>query len=113
MWASASDTSIYLMWRGRGGRRGSKVTRPISRHKRNNKPRINSFWDVSYNLLGEGEEEDVEEIHMSQNVVTTRSGKKTSSSDSPSTSEPAKTTSTTRKHIPMVNKLHLLLPYLN
>jgi hypothetical protein len=49
------------------------------------------FW------FGRREEEDVEEIHMSQNVVTTRSGSNTSSSDSPSTYDPTKTTSNTHK----------------
>jgi hypothetical protein len=56
--------------------------------------------DVSYGLLGEGEEEDVKEIHMSLNVVTTISGSKTPSSDSPSTYKPAKAASTAQKTHP-------------
>jgi hypothetical protein len=44
---------------------------------------VNSFYDISFGL-GEEDEEDVEEIHMSQNVVTTRSASKDSSSNLPS-----------------------------
>jgi hypothetical protein len=53
---------------------------------KNNEKEVNSFWDISFGL-GEQEEEDVEEIHMSQNVVTTRSASKASSSNSPSNYE--------------------------
>jgi len=60
---------------------------------------VNYFWYISYGLE-EGEEEDIEEIHMSQNIVITRNGSKTYPLYSPSTSEPAKTTSTTQKAHP-------------
>jgi hypothetical protein len=58
---------------------------------------VNYFWDISFGLE-EGEEEDIEEIHMSQNVVTTRSGSMTSSSDSPSTFEPIRQHPIHRRH---------------
>jgi hypothetical protein len=43
------------------------------------------------------EEEEIEEIHMSQNVVTTRSASKKASSDTPTPSEPPKNAPHTQK----------------
>jgi hypothetical protein len=55
---------------------------------------VNSFWDISY---GVEEEEEIEEIHMSQNVVTTRSASKKASSDTPTPFEPPKILLTLRR----------------
>jgi hypothetical protein len=49
-------------------------------------------------LFGLGEEEEVEEVHMSQNVVTTKSASKTNSPYTTSPSDPPKTTSHTQKN---------------
>jgi hypothetical protein len=56
---------------------------------------VDSFWDISFGL-GE-EEEDLEEIHMSQNAVTTRSASKTSSSNPPTSYEVLETISNNQK----------------
>jgi hypothetical protein len=57
---------------------------------------VNSFWDISFGL-GEEEEEDVGEIHMSQNIVTTRSASKASSSNPSFLFKTANTTPNTQK----------------
>jgi hypothetical protein len=49
---------------------------------------INSFWDIDYG----GDEEEVEEVHMSQNFVTTRSFNKKAYEDTPSTTNPTSPT---------------------
>jgi hypothetical protein len=54
---------------------------------------VNSFWDITYG----GEEEEMEEIHMSQNVVTTRSSSKNTSSNTQNTSNPPTTTTSNTK----------------
>jgi hypothetical protein len=65
---------------------------------------VNSFWDISFGL-GEEEEEEVEEIHLSQNAVTTKSASKASSSNPPSSSETTKTTSNTQNTPLVIIKL--------
>jgi hypothetical protein len=50
-------------------------------------------------FFGLGEEEGVEEVHMSQNVVTTRSASKATSSNPHESSDTTKTTPNTQKNL--------------
>jgi len=50
--------------------------------------KVNYFGGISYREGEEGESKDIEEIHMSQNIVTTTSARKNTSSDTPAYSNP-------------------------
>jgi hypothetical protein len=64
---------------------------------------LNSFWDIAYG----GDEEEVEEVHMSQNVVTTRSASKKSSDDTPNIANPTSpTTPITKLSSSLANPTH-------
>jgi hypothetical protein len=54
---------------------------------------LNSFWDIAY----VGEEEETKEVHMSQNVVTTRSERKNTLYETPNTYNPSTTTTYSTK----------------
>jgi hypothetical protein len=61
---------------------------------------LNSFWNISF---GE-EQEEVEEVHMSQNIVTTRSTNKKNYNDGTTTNNPTTpTTYTTKPSSPPTN----------
>jgi hypothetical protein len=64
--------------------------RNIKEHKSHE---VNSFWDISYG----GEEEEIDEIHLSQNVVTTRILRKNTSYNTPNTPNPPTTTTSNTK----------------
>jgi len=62
---------------------------------------VNSFSDISY---GVEEEEDIEEIHMSQNSMTTRSERKNTPFDILSPSKPPKNDPHTQKELDSPSK---------
>lgn len=70
--------------------------------------KVNSFWDISY---GVGEEEELDEVQMSQNTVTTRSARKMTSFHTPP-SFPPKVASHTQNTIDDASKqVFLILLY--
>ena len=62
---------------------------------------MNSFWDIAYRVE---EEREMGKIHMSHNVITTRSASKKASSETPTPSEPPKNDPHTQKELDSPSK---------